>query len=759
MAWEVVATIIGQRSAFVDINHEKYNYRAYSKVLDSRAAYGGLGAYVNGVYSNIIWQPFYQGEYFNIPYMVGSRTYEFTAYTRNEDTSASITEIQREEKAYAPTTPGAFTQPTGELEIGDSRAVSWGASTDPNGNLSLYVLEVSVNGGAWTLHGHFPSAAATYNVHTAGNVKFRVKATDSSGLESAWRESPLYTVTKPKYYYSKYNAVPNYVGTYTTEPNKTANTIRIGSTIKLTQELTVDPNTGQFAPKNTLYCTATNNDYLKYGGPGWYWLVSDKVAVEFTSGGEDSGGDFNCYNYRLNATRTLTGYTPGTLIQSGIVAEEGTYPNNGRHTDGYWYVRGSRVNASIAPPGPFTSPVPGSILLPGQQLTVSGANSTAANIAAHNIGVSYDKGATWTELGTPLTNSIAYTVTTDKTKKTVRFRSRARNTSNVYSDYVYSEDFTIQHNLKPTITLLTENNKTLYSNDTYTINGEARDMDNGNSVTVKYQINDELARNIASFISDTIAKAYSKNLIFKDKQLYDGATAVTGILAEGVQHTLKVWAVDADDSSTVETRTFTVVHNRAPEIITTAEAELGLLESPPSIMYQVNDLDNDTLTVTEKLDGIVLRTFTATVLTDYVITLTPAQWLEVTNGTHELSITVDDGKGASAVRPFNFERNETRIELQLKAPFLTDIAASRILISPDWTIPAGATVKVEVCNNAFDDLPTWEDCTNFVKQNRGFSFTNTVKTATNWGVDVRIIADKGTATDPVILSGFGGAFD
>lgn len=30
----------------------------------------------------------------------------------------------------------------------------------------------------------------------------------------------------------------------------------------------------------------------------------------------------------------------GSLVQSNMVAEDGTYPANGRHTDGYWYVRG-----------------------------------------------------------------------------------------------------------------------------------------------------------------------------------------------------------------------------------------------------------------------------------------------------------------------------------------------------------------------------------------------------------------------------------
>lgn len=43
-------------------------------------------------------------------------------------------------------------------------------------------------------------------------------------------------------------------------------------------------------------------------------------------------------------------YTQGSFINT-ILVEDGTYPNNGRHTDGYWYVRGSIYTPpNITPP-------------------------------------------------------------------------------------------------------------------------------------------------------------------------------------------------------------------------------------------------------------------------------------------------------------------------------------------------------------------------------------------------------------------------
>lgn len=43
--------------------------------------------------------------------------------------------------------------------------------------------------------------------------------------------------------------------------------------------------------------------------------------------------------YYMNATANTT-YSKGTFV-ADLVAEEGTYPANGRHTDGFWYVRGT----------------------------------------------------------------------------------------------------------------------------------------------------------------------------------------------------------------------------------------------------------------------------------------------------------------------------------------------------------------------------------------------------------------------------------
>lgn len=100
--------------------------------------------------------------------------------------------------------PGEFTQPTGTLEIGDTKVISWGASSDAESNLSKYVLEAAIKGGGYTVIAQPTTPSYSYTIPTATSVKFRVKAVDSGGLESAYRDSVLFTVMKPTYYWSKY---------------------------------------------------------------------------------------------------------------------------------------------------------------------------------------------------------------------------------------------------------------------------------------------------------------------------------------------------------------------------------------------------------------------------------------------------------------------------------------------------------------------------------------------------------------------------
>lgn len=122
-------------------------------------------------------------------------------------------------------------------------------------------------------------------------------------------------------------------------------------------------------------------------------------------------------------------------------------------------------------------------------------------------------------------------------------------------------------NQAPTLTLNTPNNATLYENDTYLIDGSARDTDIGNVVIVRYQINNGTTVAFETKVSDGTSIPFSRQLTFKGGKLHYNDVAITGALAEGTAHKLKVWAVDdqGGESEVIE-RTFYVVPNRAPSL-------------------------------------------------------------------------------------------------------------------------------------------------------------------------------------------------
>ncbi|WP_158642181.1 Ig-like domain-containing protein [Brevibacillus laterosporus] len=318
-------------------------------------------------------------------------------------------------------------------------------------------------------------------------------------------------------------------------------------------------------------------------------------------------------------------------------------------------------------------------------------------------------------------------------------------------------------NQAPTLALTSpSDNQTLIENATLNIQGTASDTDKDNVVTIKYRINNGTTRALQSGVSNgSTPISFAKTLTFRAKRLYDGTTDLTGSdLAENTDHTLTIWAEDDQGGKSTEvTRKFRVVHNRPP-VINGQNVDLGVLNAIPSKTYTVTEPEGDAFTITEKINGKVIRTFAGTDSKENTATIPLDTWLRLSlTAVHTLIIEATDSKGMTSTRSYTFRRSADKIAFALRNPFGTDIAAKRILVTIDGTIPAGADYKAEVCNNAFDELPTWEDASNHVKFNRGFIFTNKEKTAEKWGVSVRFSFTKGTATEPVIVRGFGGAFD
>lgn len=95
----------------------------------------------------------------------------------------------------APTTPSSITVPQ-SISGGTTITVSWGASTDAQGNLEGYIVERSTNGGSSWSQVYQGSARQTTNNVPFGteSVMYRVKAYDTEGLSSGWKTSSQVTV-------------------------------------------------------------------------------------------------------------------------------------------------------------------------------------------------------------------------------------------------------------------------------------------------------------------------------------------------------------------------------------------------------------------------------------------------------------------------------------------------------------------------------------------------------------------------------------
>lgn len=94
----------------------------------------------------------------------------------------------------APTKPSSINVPT-SIYGGKSATISWGASTDPDGNLSGYILQRKVGTGSWTQI--FKGNALGYTdsiTYGWTTVQYRVCAYDSASAQSDWQTSASRTV-------------------------------------------------------------------------------------------------------------------------------------------------------------------------------------------------------------------------------------------------------------------------------------------------------------------------------------------------------------------------------------------------------------------------------------------------------------------------------------------------------------------------------------------------------------------------------------
>lgn len=164
--------------------------------------------------------------------------------------------------------------------------------------------------------------------------------------------------------------------------------------------------------------------------------------------------------------------------------------------------------------------------------------------------------------------------------------------------------------------------------------------------------------------------------------------------------------------------------------ITTDTTDLGEQNAPFTVAYTATDTGTGTLTVTEKLDGEVKQTRTdvapGTALTvDWMAEKVDYQ--QVLNGAHTITLEVDNGI-MSATKTITFTKNVTGAKVSLTAPLTADDTITVAALTLEGSFPADMNLTVELTNNALDDSPVWENCTDIQSgESRAFvhhAFTN-----------------------------------
>lgn len=242
------------------------------------------------------------------------------------------------------------------------------------------------------------------------------------------------------------------------------------------------------------------------------------------------------------------------------------------------------------------------------------------------------------------------------------------------------------------------------------------------------------------------------------------STTVSVLIPKGTQ-TFTARATASDDTGFTSTtavtgETVSVVNNAAP-VISCETSSLGEIAEPFSVSYSVSDEDGDTMTITEKIDGTTIRSYSAPSGSSGEQTFSPdaMQWLTTLNGSHTATIAADDGKGGVTTHSISFTRAVHTMTVTLEEPMETDAAITKCVVNIARNLPADAEWSLLVTNNAFDPEPVWEDITQYVKNGWNWVFENQTITSGRYGFNFKLTCTRGASGQGGYVDTISGGFE
>mgnify|MGYP002574720878 FL=1 len=473
----------------------------------------------------------------------------------------------------------------------------------------------------------------------------------------------------------------------------------------------------------------------------------------FSSGTSSSANNKRIANYNGSATHwwLRSPFTYGTSYVWNVYSDGGC---------GSWFYGGAYgvrpalvldSSLSVSDDGSVQTnqppTTPSSISVPenisgGSTITISWGASTDpdGNLEGYIVERSDNGGSSWSQIyqgnATSTQNSVAYGT------QSVMYRVKAYDSNGEQSGYRTSSQVEVINNTAPSappsISVPTE-------------------VKGGSTLQITWSASSDTEGNVSGYVLERKVDEGEWTQVLKDNAL-----SYTDTITKGwgtVAYRVKAYDAYNAESAWTTSQTRTVNNNTAPTITCDYEdnQNLGTKTSGFTVSYSVNDEDAaDSVTVTEKMDGVVKRTFTATKSQNNSFAVTGEYFMKLLNGNHTMVIEASDGKETTALT-LTFAKKVVKAVITLETPMDADAKISICAITVTGHIPTDADYTVEVTNNAKDDSPVWEDCTQECKNGNNYLFQN--ETATNgFAFNFRVTAERGNSDEGGYITSIQGGF-
>lgn len=226
----------------------------------------------------------------------------------------------------------------------------------------------------------------------------------------------------------------------------------------------------------------------------------------------------------------------------------------------------------------------------------------------------------------------------------------------------------------------------------------------------------------------------------------------------GVRPVVNLSSTTKISNSTDSDGCYTLVVNKLPTISGT-NSNIGIKNDDFSVSYSITDGDNEAVTVTEYIDNVKVRSYVATLGATNNFNVNGNTWLKLANGSHTLKIEATDGYDTDT-RTHTFTKSVNKLIVKRTTPIEASKMPTQIVVTVVKTIPYNAIMTVEVCNNGYDTNPTWEQIDkSSISSGLAYEFKNKVKTASKWGVNIRVTVDRNGGEGACYITEIGGNFE